>query len=1003
MLINSNPDPTTHEITQLDITQNGLNLSMAIKLIIAGSVTNILNADLKNLFTIRFSQYDLSNNRMTEGYVEYSSSRASSISMAQASGGVVLSYSVPPTISSVIGNFGSMEVKVEIVPPVTDANYGWINFDLFHNYPMGITSNSTTSAWEEKVTFPVLTFAGTSLENFYTFPEYGKSLPQVPFGALYDRNISIANGDEYAKGFAIHAHDTYGYHKEFHFEPVGETRQFYFNALCPIHLQNNAYVNPGSGGFKMSRGDVLGFGGNNIVYRLHAFEMKAPCNGATIRWYDILNIYRRWLTIRKPAFYTKYKLRTTNGPVDSMSPHTIIANYGLDGAIDPSVIDPRFHDLNKWLELHPLKDGMPDMPGNQNLSLLKLLNQLKAKLVPAGTKLEAQIWGFEMAGFYRFYGGLPAASSAISYAITGNLNKFRDAMAELVANNIIPCVTTDPLAPFFNRGRFKGHMIKDSNDEWHAAIPHNFPNGFNQFTCAVSNVTINGVPFNRIWLVRGFIGLDPFPSCGDADAVYPFTKLNANGDSLYGPAYILGTGMYGTYLRQLCPTKVVEDIYLNKWLQAGLLDQGVRLIEFMKHPFDGRCYDKTHHHIEPVPPSTAAYTNAIGSGSWYAARCQSILKGLQDRGYNKDTSFSLTVEGVPTEFVIPYVDQFYTGELSVEVPFNFLYSKFITPKMTLFRDFAIHPGYKERRIGTQKPPPPKVLDAARDDEPKPTEATRSASFTQWLGYCQSYFNYFTVDSHGIAPKDYKITNATPPNETYTYSRCIQDVFNLRASIFEYGASAVVGRRLIVPAVYAEEPVDYNEELINMAARGVKLQMTFQDYFRRGYMLGEIDFISGNNELWTWGNAYITARPFDDVAVLLANIQADEAQFGPVKLPIFDLISRMADREIYYVKNGDPIKNEVVTYPRFPNMVWQLDGSSPKILYVIAHIGNKDNVPARFYYSRGLDTAPTRTWKKTITIISESGVRQITGTAQLGAIESSILFPRRSFVAIEFTV
>lgn len=1018
MRIKSNPDPVTHETTQLELIQNGLNISLAIKLITAGNINvDILKADLKNLFTIRFNHYDLVNNRMTGGFVEYSSSRATSVSLAEESGGVTLSYVIPPSANAIGGNFGNLEAKAYIVPPVAAENYGWINFDLSHKYPSGISSGNPPHAWEEQVTFPVLTFTPESLANFRTFPEYGTPLPPLSFGALYTLD-QFPNAINYAQGIALHAQDTYGYHKEFHFEKVGTTRQFYFNALCPIHLKNGDYVHPVDDathdGFRMSQGDALGFGGNRIIYRLHAFQVQAPCDGATIRWYDILNIYRRWLRIRKPDFYTKYKRRTPNGPVDSMSPFTVIANYGLDGPIDPATKDPdpKLQDLNKWLELHPLKDGEgeQDMPGNKNLSLLKLLNILKGKLVPSGVKLEAQIWGFEMAGFYRFYGGLPPASCAIS----GKPNKFKEAMAQLVASNIIPCATTDPLAPIFNRGRFRGHLIKKSNGQWGAAIPHPFPGGFKSRSCAVSDVKINGVPFNRIWAVRGFAGLAPAPTCTDADMVFPLTKLGPDGSRLAGLAAILGTGMYRANIRRLCPTREIENLYLNKWLQAGLLDQGIRLIEFMKHGFDGSCYDKAHAHIDPVPPQTAPYTNAIGTGSWYAARCQSMLKGLQDRGYSTDNSFSLTIEGVPTEVIIPYVDQFYSDAYGIrfldEVSFNFLYSQFITPKQTLFRDFAMHPGYKERRKGTQKPPLPEVLaeareDATKKDEAKPlTDDARATSFTRWLGFCTKYFNdYFVVDNHGIAPKDYEITNTSPP-ETYTYNRCVQDVFHLRVGIFEYGASAVVGRRLLVPAVYAEEPADYNEELINMAARGAKLQMLFKDYFLRGYMLGEVDFLSGNDELWTWGSPVITPRPFDDIKALLDDVQKDDAQFGPSRLPILDLISRIAERETYYNKDGQVIaRNDFVTYPRFPNMVWQLDGNSPRILYAIAHIGNKRNVPARFLYSRGLDSAPpAQMWKKTITIISESGVTQTTGTAQIGQVESSVIFPCRSFVAIEFT-
>ncbi|NJM39559.1 MAG: hypothetical protein HC853_01680 [Anaerolineae bacterium] len=95
-----------------------------------------------------------------------------------------------------------------------------------------------------------------------------------------------------------------------------------------------------------------------------------------------------------------------------MSPYTIAQNYSLDGAID-FVQNPT---LARWLEVHPANPGgqESDMPGNPNESLIARLKRVKALFAGTPAKLEAQIWGFEPGGFYRFLGGFPALTDLLS-------------------------------------------------------------------------------------------------------------------------------------------------------------------------------------------------------------------------------------------------------------------------------------------------------------------------------------------------------------------------------------------------------------------------------------------------------------------------------------------------------------------------------------------------------------------------------------------------------------
>ncbi|HEU4593922.1 MAG TPA: hypothetical protein VFS10_02050, partial [Pyrinomonadaceae bacterium] len=116
----------------------------------------------------------------------------------------------------------------------------------------------------------------------------------------------------------------------------------------------------------------------------------------------------------------------------------------------------------------------------------------------AFARLEAQVWCQSMAPMYRFYGSPHSASSAIS----GDPSKFRRAMDELTANGIDVSITTDPLNPIIDRKRFSMHLVKNAAGQWKEAVPHPFPAAYRGKTCAATDVTIDGVRFNRVFLVR---------------------------------------------------------------------------------------------------------------------------------------------------------------------------------------------------------------------------------------------------------------------------------------------------------------------------------------------------------------------------------------------------------------------------------------------------------------------------------------------------------------------
>lgn len=667
--------------------------------------------------------------------------------------------------------------------------------------------------------------------------------------------------------------------------------------------------------------------------------------------------------------------------------------------------------------------------------------------------LEAQVWDAEMAGLYRFYGGFPTTTDVLS-----SPGRFKSAMDDLASAGIIPLFTTDPLSCILSRKRFRGHLIKDSAGKWDWAIPHPFPDAVKNSTCAATDVSISqpapGYTNNRVWYVEKEANVTPAPdpekSCGELSKAEASRKTDEFGRIAANVAPgALGNGFYRSLGTQMCPTPDIERIYLDSWLQNGWLAYGGRLIEFMKHTFNaaGYCYNRNHRHIvppdpnhpvdppdpsDPPDPASLPYTNVIGRGFWYIRRCRSMLRGAQNRGLARYGSFTLTTEFSPTESMLPYVDEHY----SINADMQFVYSNMLVAKIGAYTDFTTPPGYKEQRKNPLLRVAPVELLSPDRDKPDPnkpdppvTDADLDMKFSEWLGFCTKYFDdNFVVSDPGLSPQNYDIVNKDGTTSKYSYRRAVQETFNLRARICDIGQAAINGYRIIVPAVYLEEPYDYNEEVVNFASRAAELQYRHSDFFLDGFIAGTTPFRqhtadAAHTELkpliWTWGSFYIhRARPFNDVQMLVDRVKAEDnflgkeyqkLLFGDEKktFKFYDYIAQPVDRRTYYYRDPDKLdrilqldQSNIIFYPRVPHLIWQTGEANPaKVLYLF---GNVSNIPVEinFNYDRGLNVPAGATWSKTITrITGEGNSQQGNQTVKFNQEETLVIAPR-SFLSIE---
>ncbi|MBD0372896.1 MAG: hypothetical protein ICV60_18775 [Pyrinomonadaceae bacterium] len=609
-------------------------------------------------------------------------------------------------------------------------------------------------------------------------------------------------------------------------------------------------------------------------------------------------------------------------------------------------------------------------------------------------QLEAQIWGFERGGLYRYLGGFPPATNAIS----GKPDKFQKAMQELSNHQVQPIITTDPLNALWDQRRFGGHIINGAE-----AIPYPFPSAFNYDPPnAQSCVKTTGKDLterfdsNRVFLTSPctngqLYGNQEAQVYESSQILFPHQKrwkdvewLNPKANNRFYPWWWVWT----------CPTPEIESLYLNNWLTRGVFSFGVKLIEFMQRHYSMFfCYDANHTHLV-APPAGLPYKNVIGQGAWNIKRMQQLLEKTRERGLAVNNSFMIVYEHIVPEPLIPYVDEFYEHETSSlevyrrnaqpdawattrQVPlFQFIYSELLSEKMNLAdcRPHE-HPGYREKRKATTGPPS-FMLDASRDND------SEKFNFDDWRSESQNYFQQnFDVADYGVAPKGYN----TKGGVTYSYSRCVQNVFNLRSEIVRLGMAAVRGERILLHSTWFEKPLDsdgvphngphdYDLEVINMAVRAALLQMKFAQFFRGGRMLGETTITSVNKSLWYW-RAH--RRNFIDVPELVRKLYTDTEIDGPspLKLLILDYISRGTDQRQVTPYGKYPYQpheeHEKVNAEKFStvkihHMIWQKDfqATGPQALYIFANVGNDiDNVA--FTYTRGLDYSGN--WKKTVRV------------------------------------
>jgi hypothetical protein len=995
------------------------------------------------LFLIQFVRYDLRTNKLcdpsntaAQDFVTYSVDPAqirageTFVTVQRGAAQSLIIYdNVKPAHSTNLPDslhdpLDPIKVVLRFSLPTGPEEAGWINLDISYTYPKQFLEAKDRFAWQATLVFPQLKidknksvregFGGSSTKDWSVLLPAGdagkiaaigpqfQDMP-VQLGALYKSDP----GTNFLRAVAFMATDVLGHKKSFaygHLDAASDAMSCQFTSS--VHLLNQQYAqpvdskNPGFN-FTLSSGDEYGFGGGRTFYRIKALQVNG--NGAPLDWTDVANVYRKWARANRQSFFKKAVPRAADaqGPMDTMSPTTVITNYGLDGPLSPSSGQ---QNLARWLEIHPIKvDGRTDVADNQNVTLQDRLADIRRRVNNSRgeAKLEAQVWGYELGGYYQWVAGYPPITSVLSN-VAGRPDRFRAAMDELARSQIFPSITTDFYKPLFNRKRFGGHVVWNGS-KWVEAITEAFPPAFtdpnrnpNQATCKiVTSAKLYNDPndhskgstlHNRVFLLKKNekeIVPESQPACGDAETLCLYPQRGPY--DIVGGAALIGNRIYQQQLLALCPQDDVLRIYLDKCLNKGALKYGARLIEYMKPNFNF-CYDKAHRHIFTATTSTL-YNNVIGYGPWVTARFQQVVTKIQRLGQGidqradgvKDPTFVLTRETVPFEPLLPYFNEYY-GRSAV---LQYVYGEAISVKVgpgfvgAPYR----HPGYKENR----KPVP--IPATALDFMLKTDTVSESAllSREQIRQKCVVYFDdYFQVESYGLAPRNYTTGDGT----SYTYNRIVEDVFNLKSFFFAIGAQAVTGERLHVPSIWLDPPTEPNEEAVKMAARAVQLQLRFAKFLRGGYILGQTKILSDNSTLYTRAAGF---RSFDDAVEFKAVVKEPAALgVGP------DFISRGVDKDAFC---------SVSSSPRIQHLCWQRQtGTGMQTLYLFANVGNTPT-PLRFSYTRGLDS--TAGWKKTITIFDGGdslGVDLPPAAVALGSTEegfvpaASNLAPR-SFAAV----
>jgi hypothetical protein len=997
--VDSLPEPNGN-LTRLlvDVPEDGTFPRMHIRYVEGGTtVRQLLLANIASLFRIRFHRFDLAAKRMFWGYLDYAP-RANPVMDIDGVRKITLTYAnvegqwivdsrpawLPLDVPDLrdLAAPDKINVTVTIEAETAPHSAGWINFDIAHSYPQQpVAASSATVGYEQTILFPFFTFAESNPGSFAE-PITGP----LQFSSIYKITLDSELKREIAEGMILHVDDVDGHQTS---ATYNKTHHIFHQTLRnSMHLQGARFVRAAD--YQLSRPNPFGFGGNGIRYRLRGFRQSAATAGVPVGWYEPAHLYREWLKARFPAgpLFTKHRPnRPKNAPVDTMSPHTVVQNWGLDGAADSK---PHKLEMHPLIEQEPNDENRPSFP--------HVAAELKG-LFPAvlQVKPEIQAWGIEKAGFYQFICGYPHLANLIHGAGT-----FKNGVAQVTARGGVIAVTTDPASMIFDRKRYAGH-IRPTSSGWVPILDEPFPAAVRNNTCAVTQLTDDGKEFKRLWVVDG-IPEDGIPPADDAATLRRSQKVTEWGELSAGPP-VIGGGFYRASGKQICPTTEAAGLYLDKWVGLHLFNQDVRIVEYMKSGAGGFfCFDTTHDHI-PGHNDTR-FNKVIGFGSWYVRRIKSIFEALHARGAAFDNqapcSFRLSHEFEAPEQLIPYIDQYYNGsEL-----YNFVYSHLATPMMGPGRDLGgIHPNYRETAIAAAAPPA-YMLDPARDDDPVLDERKRDMTqeqldalheerdphFTRWRDEAVNYGRAaFPVAEWGNAPRNYPVEGmGSKPIRNYSYSRCIQDAFNLRASIFENGAAAVRGLRIMIPSAWLEPPLEYNAAALQHAVLASRLQSRHKDFFRFGRMLGEtLVTVNGQppRKLCAWNCG---PRSFMDVAPLVDLVGAHDPQLGAewrnVRNPMHDFISRGWDKQ----SDCDVLLSEQIHH-----RVWEhvAGNGVRRVLYAFANLGNRP-VTIHFVYGRGLEGATGRSR----TIAVNDGAPSAPRTISLGE-DEDLAMPRRSFAAV----
>jgi hypothetical protein len=982
-------------------------------------------------------------------------------------------------------SFDAIKVEISFSAAAQNADdSGWINVDVAFTFPSQFANAAYTNkhAWQINLIFPQIQFdvsaqASAMADNAYIkdwslllpHGDIGKidSIPKDPL-QVQDMPVQYAAlyraTDSYVRGVALSATDVLGGEKAFIYarsvSQTPATDSFQCYTVFPMHLSSGRYVRPSLPNsqqfhFRLSQGDENGFGGGRMHYRVKAFHVDKTTASAAMDWRDVANIYRKWVKTNRPLWFDKANARAKTGPMDNMSPFTVITNYGLDGPIDPSVFDTNLP--SKWLEIHPIKvDGKTDMPAsrtqpvNNNESLQDMLKRIRQKVnaPDVDVRLEAQIWGYEPGGYYHYIGGYPPITNLLHAPTAATPNRFKKAMDELVKLKIIPIFTSDLMRQLFNGGRYRGHIIRaDTNwaninnkESWNEAISHPFPDAYtnparNPNPCkfrvatkyypdpANRNVVKN---LTRVFIIKQFVNaqgqdfFDPQPNCPEAETLAESQIYDERG--LLISSGLLSNPIYERARRTICPTKDVLDYYLNTQLSNGALKSGARLIEFMKPGYRG-CYYKGHKHIFG-DLSSYPYKNVIGYGSHATARRQQIFTEIQERARVNNPSFALSHEGVTLEPLLPFYDEFYHSS----PVFHFVYSEVVSVKMTLINvEPYIHPGYTEKRkpINGKEPKtlalPDYMLRAEAEDEvappdlvilpdpatmPAPNEP-RTNSFNAWRNICVNYFkDYFQVAQYGLAPKSYptrpSVQGATAvawkeddplaPTDPPNYTY-IRCVQDLFN--LRYWVYLTGEKAVVGERVYLH--ANWFELPLDCNDEAVKMAVRSTQLqmrfanFFRGGVMLGKTIITSGNKPLWAWKA--SYRYFDDVKPLNEKVPGTK---------LLDFISLGTDKE--YI-DKDRIFATVIRYDKIQHMVWRTgSGDSRKVLYVFANVGNAQ-ADVRFNYSRGLEgisenQAIPSGWEKVITRYTGEGIKQSTGPVWLNQEENMLVMPQRTVAGIE---